>query len=106
MTQERPVHRLKSTGAIVFPSGHDPDNLEPIPVGYWEAFDTAEKVAAMRHTRNAILDLTDKTQLSDRSAAAKLLWQPYRDALRDLPVTFDPANPVWPTPPAPLSTLE
>ena len=67
--------------------------------------DHAEAMAAMRGQRNKLLLLTDPTQAADRKAEIKALWAPYREALRTLPDSFDPAKPVWPEPPFALTTL-
>ena len=58
-----------------------------------------------RHQRNNLLAECDWTQLPDSplSDAAKLEWQNYRQALRDLPDTHEAVNlideVVFPTPP-------
>lgn len=67
------------------------DALEPAENGIW---------ALLRDQRNTILAATDWTQVAD-APVDSLEWAGYRQALRDLPAnTTDPANPVWPTPPA------
>jgi hypothetical protein len=53
----------------------------------------------VRGDRNQRLQVTDWTQLSDISAETKALWEPYRQALRDVTSQPDPFNIVWPTPP-------
>ena len=51
--------------------------------------------------RNRKLEESDWTQVNDNglSDETKEAWRVYRQALRDLPATYDPENPVWPTPP-------
>lgn len=50
--------------------------------------------------RNRLLTETDWTQLPDIPESTKLLWQPYRQELRDITTqTGFPENVVWPTPP-------
>lgn len=50
--------------------------------------------------RNTLLAATDWTQMPDIPQATKDLWQPYRQALRDVPQQAGfPDNIVWPTPP-------
>jgi len=53
-----------------------------------------------KRKRQYLLQQSDWTQLSDISAETKALWEPYRQALRD--ITDQPGYPydiVWPTPP-------
>jgi hypothetical protein len=54
----------------------------------------------LRQERNARLADSDWTVATD-SPVNVAAWTAYRQALRDLPAnTTDPADPVWPTPPA------
>lgn len=53
----------------------------------------------VRADRNKRLQACDWTQLSDIPADTKALWEPYRQALRDVANQSDPFNIVWPTPP-------
>lgn len=51
--------------------------------------------------RDRKLRESDWTQLGDVPEATKLLWQPYRQALRDITAQEGfPRNVVWPTPPS------
>lgn len=58
----------------------------------------------LRTERNKLLTQTDMYATLDfphSNLAVQQTWFDYRQALRDLPsTTEDPANPVWPTPPA------
>ena len=59
--------------------------------------------ADLRVSRNAKLDASDWTQVSDTALTPTQVdaWKVYRTALRDLPSnTVDPFNPEWPIPPA------
>jgi hypothetical protein len=51
--------------------------------------------------RNKKLEESDWTQVSDNGLSDELkeAWRVYRQALRDLPATYDLENPVWPEPP-------
>ena len=51
----------------------------------------------LRAKRNNLLAETDYLALADHTLSAEMTA--YRQALRDLPSTTDPANPVWPTKP-------
>jgi hypothetical protein len=53
----------------------------------------------VRTERNQKLQACDWTQLSDIPAETKALWEPYRQALRDITDQPDPFNIIWPTPP-------
>lgn len=62
----------------------------------------AEEVAEhVRAERNELLRHTDWTQLPDVPEATRLAWEPYRQALRDVPDQPGfPHEVEWPTPPA------
>jgi uncharacterized protein with HEPN domain len=63
---------------------------------------TEMKWTALRQERDRLLYQTDWTQLpvNPLTAEQKVLWETYRQALRDLPSnTLDIDNVVWPTPP-------
>lgn len=54
----------------------------------------------MRDHRNNLLKNSDWTQMPDIPHTTKDLWQPYRQALRDVPQQLGfPDNIVWPTQP-------
>lgn len=56
--------------------------------------------SAARAQRKILLENSDWTQLSDIPAETKTLWEPYRQALRDITNQPEyPFNVVWPTPP-------
>jgi len=64
------------------------------------AQDQSVQEANVKAQRNQLLQQSDWTQLADIPADTKALWEPYRQALRD--VTDQPGYPydiVWPTPP-------
>jgi hypothetical protein len=61
-----------------------------------------EKWADLRVQRNAKLDASDWTHVTDSPLASDVstAWAVYRQELRDLPGnTSNPDSPVWPTPP-------
>lgn len=41
-----PTHRIIETGALVFPEGYDPAEIEALPDGYWEAAELSSAKAA------------------------------------------------------------
>jgi|13_taG_2_1085334.scaffolds.fasta_scaffold18303_3 hypothetical protein len=61
-----------------------------------------EQVIKLRGQRDALLMSSDWTQMPDSplSDAKKQEWATYRQELRDLPSTADPANPTWPSKPS------
>ena len=66
---------------------------------------TEEQLEEQRHAalriRATLLAKSDWTQLPDVPEATRLLWQPYRQALRDLPAQPGwPQDCIWPDAPA------
>lgn len=61
----------------------------------------ADTIDSLRDRRNQMLSASDWTQSPDSplTDAKKAEWATYRQQLRDLPSTADPANPTWPTKP-------
>jgi hypothetical protein len=62
--------------------------------------DQSAQENTVKAQRNQLLQQSDWTQLADIPAETKALWEPYRQALRD--ITDQPGYPydiVWPTPP-------
>jgi hypothetical protein len=58
MTERRPAHRCKITGAAVFPEGNDPAELEPLPARYWADHDKQMAVTAIKaEASKRILDV-------------------------------------------------
>ena len=53
----------------------------------------------IRHERDLKLKESDWTQGADVPDAIKLVWQPYRQGLRDATSQADPLNITWPTKP-------
>lgn len=74
-------------------------------VNPWTYATTAQKWYSIRLQRNALLDATDCTDLTNyphASAAVRTEWEDYRDELRDLPDVYAGQGPdavVFPTPP-------
>jgi len=64
----------------------------------WEP-DLAYTLNQIRSTRNNLIAQSDWTQLSDIPPETKALWEPYRQALRNITDQEDPFNITWPTPP-------
>lgn len=63
----------------------------------------------IRPKRNSLLDDVDLKYCNaelwaDMNQAQKTAWKTYKQALRDLPGTIDPVNPVWPTMPTSSKT--
>lgn len=74
--------------------GHIAEYVPPPPLTYEQM---AEQV---RYERDTKLKETDWTQLPDVPIATKEMWQPYRQALRDITLQEGfPYNVIWPTPP-------
>jgi len=63
-----------------------------------EAAKPARHWARLRTERNALLVSSDWTQYNDSPLddEAKADWAEYREELRDLPESTDPADPTWP----------
>lgn len=59
-----------------------------------------DAIRILRDKRSLELRLTDWTQLSDVPEETKLIWQEYRQALRDITNDFTSLDDVvWPTKP-------
>lgn len=43
----RPTHRLKADGTLVWPQGYAAADIEPLPVGYYDAIDLANEEARL-----------------------------------------------------------
>jgi hypothetical protein len=60
----------------------------------------ARQMAALRLDRDTLLAASDYRFLADTpSGRGSEAWITYRQELRDLPATADPANPTWPIAP-------
>jgi hypothetical protein len=104
------VSHVEQYGGFVAP---DPGGS----TGYWVIDEAAKTVTnnqaqadadvlessweVLRTERNALLVSSDWTQYSDSPLdnEAKVEWAVYREELRDLPESADPANPTWPEAP-------
>jgi len=54
----------------------------------------AEQIIRMKSRRNALLKASDWTQTPDNPISNKAEWATYRQALRDFPATWTPADTV------------
>lgn len=77
----------------------DPRTAEDVATE--DAARAAEAMRQLRAERDRRLATSDWTQMSDAplTDAQRDAWRVYRQALRDVPETADPAQPVWPEPP-------
>lgn len=98
MADERPTHRVKATGALVFPQGYDAADLERVPAAEYKAHQREQRALENRAARNVKLAASDHMMLPDRGLDEARLqrWIDYRQALRDMDVQGDP---VWPDQP-------
>lgn len=101
MTDERPTHRDKKTGALVFPEGHRAANLEPLTQADWDLHQRDQAMAELRAKRNALLAASGEFMWPDRpmTETDRQTWIAYRQQLRDLPDTADPFKVKWPKAP-------
>jgi hypothetical protein len=77
---------------------------ERIPMREEEQAEREEQAAVttlenLRDRRDALLAASDWTQLPDVPVTKQKAWATYRQKLRDLPKTKNPADATWPTPP-------
>lgn len=56
----------------------------------------------LRSARDLMLAKSDHPPLFERPEVEQPAWRAYRQALRDLPETTDPFDPVWPESPTPV----
>ena len=57
-----------------------------------EKIDDNVLIARMRQERNILLNESDWTQIADNPMSNKAQWATYRQALRDFPATWTPAE--------------
>lgn len=93
---------LDLTGKVTMdvPEGYDAMAASHIVVGGDWVPNAESALARLRAERDAKLFECDWTQLADVPPETRATWQPYRQALRDMPETADPFAPEWPAPPA------
>lgn len=93
---------LDLTGKVTMevPEGFDAIAASHVVIdGEWVP-NAVSALARLRAARDAKLLECDWTQLADIPPETREAWQPYRQALRDMPETADPFDPEWPIPPA------
>jgi hypothetical protein len=80
---------------------HDvPEDLQGLTEGQANQVIADSKLADLRARRTMLLEKTDWTQNADVPQATKDKWAAYRQALRDITITYDSLDGVdWPTPP-------
>lgn len=66
---------------------------------YWERGAVENALRAVRDRRNRLLAECDWTQLPDVPPQTAAMWQPYRQALRDITDQPDPFSIAWPVKP-------
>jgi hypothetical protein len=108
-TRYKLTPEYKKIDAIYYDSGENIVDIPPKPHDYSVFdYDTKQWVdprtpetqwEVVRTERNLRLQACDWTQLADIPAETKALWEPYRQALRDITDQPDPFNIIWPTPP-------
>lgn len=85
---------------MAVPEGYDAMAASHIVIdGEWVANEVSA-LSRLRAERDARLLACDWTQLADVPEETREAWQPYRQALRDMPETADPFAPEWPEPPS------
>ena len=80
---------------------HDvPENLQVLTEEETAQVIADSKLADLRERRTMLLEKTDWTQNADVPQATKDKWAAYRQALRDITLTYDSLEGVeWPTKP-------
>ena len=77
-----------------------PEDLQDLSEEEIQAVISASKLADVRHVRTMLLAETDWTQNSDVPQATRDQWATYRQALRDITITYQSLDTVvWPTKP-------
>jgi len=90
---------LDGCTVVDLPQGFDPVlPSHDFIAGHWVP-NVEAAMARLRSERDARLSACDWTQLVDVPSAIRDAWQPYRQALRDMPERADPFAPIWPNPP-------
>ena len=86
---------------------HNPERIPPQPSSFhvfdWGKmlwiYDEAAAWASIRSQRDALISLTDWTQLPDVSDEKRIAWQGYRQQLRDITIQPDALHIEWPEEP-------
>lgn len=101
MADEGPTHRVKKTGALVFPEGHRATSIEKLSAAELADHRYEQAMAELRATRNQRLQASGEFMWPDRPMpeAERQKWIEYRQQLRDLPSTADPLKVKWPKAP-------
>lgn len=101
---------ITENNELLLPSG----TLLPADIRPWHRLDlaagawtdirrTPEGMAAkwqdVRRQRDAMIQASDWTQLTDAPTATEAGWRSYRQALRDITLQADPYAITWPAPP-------
>jgi hypothetical protein len=84
------------------------ESTDPADFGVtWDQLQTVisnldnQDLVDLRTERNIRIAQTDWTQFPDVPEETRTLWQPYRQALRDITITYQSLNDVvWPTKPS------
>lgn len=76
-----------------------PMNIQQLTKKWEDTRTNDSQWIVIREERNQKLQASDWTQLADIPSETKSLWEPYRQALRDVTLQADPFNIVWPSPP-------
>jgi hypothetical protein len=92
------THYVNNNAVVDKPTRPSSNHVFDYATKSWQP-DATYALAQVRSLRNSLIAQTDWTQLSDIPAETKALWEPYRQALRDVTNQPDPFNIVWPTPP-------
>ena len=81
---------------------HDvPEDLQGLTEEQVNQVIADSQLADLRARRTMLLERTDWTQNADVPQATKDKWAEYRQALRDITITYNSLEGVdWPTPPA------
>ncbi len=96
-----PTHRHKATGALVFPEGYAPDDLEKLTAADRRAIERDHALQELRARRNQLLQESGEFMWPDRPMpeGERAAWIAYRQQLRDLPDAADPFKVKWPKAP-------
>lgn len=98
-----PASTIASDGVAITVTPTPPKLVAKLLAAAMASPPPGDRLAYLRHIRDLLMGLTDYTQANDSplSEEQRAAWATYRQALRDLPASYNGDGPIpWPAEPA------